>query len=132
VLKRPSKAETEKTPMTNERTTNLDINDPYLLDPVKHPGCEVQDIEFGMTKNGSNGWAGSVSVFRHDGQPDERDFCNVIVHTDPAEPVRVGVYSFGNMALGIGHATFWFNWERAEEVALAILKAAAEHRAAQA
>jgi hypothetical protein len=119
---------------TNEQTTTLDINEPYDLDPLRHPGCVVQDIEFGMTKTGSDGWTGSVSVFRHDGQPDgpERDFAKVYVHTDPAEPVRVGVYSFGNMALGIGHASFWFNWERAEEVALAILKAAADHRAAQA
>ena len=119
---------------TNEQFTTLSIGEPDDLDEVKHPGCTTQNIHWTTSTTGSDGWSGNVSVFRHDPDrgPDgpDRDFVSVNIHTDEdADDMRCRVYGSDNMVLAIGHANFWFNVEQAEAVALAILAAAAEHRA---
>ena len=121
---------------TNEQTTTLTIKEPHDLDEVAHPGCVIQNINWTTSTTGGDGWSGSVSVFRHDPDrgPDgpERDFVNVNIHTDEdADDMRCRVYGPDSMVIGIGHANYWFNVERAEAIALAILAAAAEHRAVQ-
>ena len=56
------------------------------------------------------------------------DFVSASIHVDQQAKVRSSVYTSGNLAISIGNCSFWIGVEQAEAVALAVLKAAAEHR----
>jgi hypothetical protein len=109
-------------------TTTLTIEEPRRLhdDPAREDTM-IHQIEATERLDGGDRVNAQITQFTN--ETTRSDFVSASIHVDQEAKVRSSVYTSGNLAISIGNCSFWIGVEQAEAVALAVLKAAAEHRA---
>lgn len=114
------------TPMTPN--TTLTIEEPHrLYEEGNIKDTVTQTIE-AVEHHDDGGHRVHAQITEFTSETSE-GFVSASIHVDKEARIRSSVYTSGNLAVSIGHCSLWIGVEQAEEVALAILKAAAEHRA---